>query len=83
MRTMEKDGIEIHIKEHIILKNLWEYYVTDDVPIEGEPDIVQALVVGFETELGDVSLSEIKPYIISRTKSLNEVLPAPNWNWKE
>lgn len=83
MRTMEKDGIEIHIKEHIILKNLWEYYVTDDVPIEDEPDIVQALVIGFETELGDVSLSEIKPYIISRTKDLSEVMPAPNWNWKE
>jgi len=36
-----------------------------------------------EIELGDVSLSEIKPYIISETKDLNDLAPAVRWEWVE
>lgn len=76
-----KHGTRLRVTRHIVLKNMWEYYVTDD---RFDADTVRCLVVGFETELGDVYLPEIKPYIISDTKS--EGLPeglmaAPGWEW--
>ncbi len=75
---MTKDETKLKITEHIILRNFWEYYVTDE---KHSDDIVQCLVMGFETELGDVSLEEIRPYILTRTKKLEEVAAAPGWDW--
>ncbi len=83
MRVMVKDGVELRIVEHIILKNMWEYYVTDFQPDPEQPDVIHALVMGFETEMGDVYLPEIKPYIISRTKDLHTIFPAEGWRWKD
>jgi hypothetical protein len=81
MRTMVNGyGTKLKVVEHIIIKNFWEYYLTDR-PAENDGDIREALVIGFETELGDVSLQEIKPYIIARTKKITEVMPPPNWTW--
>lgn len=81
MRTMiNENGTKINVIEHIMLKNMWEYYVTDD---KHNDDIVRCLVMGFETELGDVSLSEINPYVLIRTKNLNEVMPASDWRWEK
>lgn len=68
----------IEVIEHIILKNFWEVYV-----IEIDGDQIFNLTVGHETELGYSSLEELKPFIISRTKNLNEVMPAPSWKWVE
>lgn len=80
MRIMiDSKGNELEIVEHIMLRNMWEYYVTTDVY---QDDIVLCLVMGFETELGDVPLNEIKPYIISRTKDLANVMPASGYSWK-
>lgn len=82
MKTMiDKYGQELKVVEHIILKNMWEYYVLD-APTNTE-DVKLCLVMGFEQEIGDVYLPEIKPYIISRTKNLNEVMPADGCRWKE
>lgn len=83
MRVMTKelsggDSININVVEHIILVNGWEYYITDE---EFSDDIVRALVMGFETELGDISLEEIRPHVITRTKDLSEVMPAGGWSW--
>lgn len=83
MRKMKKvlsngEEIEINVVEHVILRNFWEYYITDD---HHNSDIVRAFVMGFENELGDISLSEIRPYAISRTKNLKEVAPAQGWKW--
>jgi len=80
MRKMRniKTGITINVIKHIIIKNYWEYYITDHNQSE---DIVEALVLGYEDELGDVSLSEIKPYVISETTDLNDIAPAPKWEW--
>lgn len=79
MRQMKSDyGSTINVVEHIILSNGWEYYVTDE---QIEDGIGFALVMGFETELGTFSLDEIKPYILSRTKNLAEVMPAQDWEW--
>ena len=68
----------INVKEHIIVRNFWEYYVTD----KGyNKDIRTCLVMGDETELGDVSLAEIAPYIRTRTSDLRELMPAVGWEW--
>jgi hypothetical protein len=37
--------------------------------------------MGFENELGYVYLPEISPYIMTRTKNLNEVMPATGYEW--
>lgn len=71
-------GGTINVVEHIIVKNFWEYYVTDQ---KFDDDIVQCYVMGFENELGDVSMAEIKPHIRTRTKNLKEVAPATNCEW--
>jgi len=83
MRKMKHNttGAILNIKEHIILTNYWEYYVTDLNYNDNSEEIVTALVMGAETELGDVYLPEIKPYIISRTKELDAVFPAENYSW--
>lgn len=73
-------GEKLKVTEHIILKNFWEYYV-----LEAETntsDVKLCLVMGAETEIGDVYLPEIKPYVISRTKKLENILPAPNYSWE-
>ena len=81
MRKMKSTRFDttINVVQHIIVKNMWEYYITDEVT--DSDDIKFCLVVGDETELGDVWLEEIKPYIITDTTKLNDVLPAPNWVW--
>jgi hypothetical protein len=68
----------VSIIEHIIIINFWEYYITDD---KFSDDIVRAVVCGDEVEIGDISLSEIKPYTISRTKKLDDIMPAIGWEW--
>jgi hypothetical protein len=65
-----------------MLRNMWEYYVTDRPSPKGRPDIKEALVYGDELELGDFSTDEIKPYVISKTSNLDEVMPAPGWDWE-
>lgn len=61
-----------------MLSNGWEYYFLDDK--RGE-DIRFALVVGDETEMGDVSMKEIEPYVEIRTDDLTDILPPPGWEW--
>lgn len=67
------------VTEHIISKNFWEFYLIKDKNYTG--DIKLAYVLGFENELGPISLDEIRPFIISRTKKLDEVMPPPNSEW--
>ena len=86
MRKMRNiaTGTVLNIREHAILGgNLWEYYITDAEP--KNTDIQFALVVGFETEMGDVSMSEIAEHVVSRCpeQCLDEIMPAPGWAWKD
>ena len=79
MRQMKsKYGTIINVVEHIILKNGWEYYVTDN---KFDTDIIQCVVMGFETEMGDVYMPELKGHIVSRTKDLAELAPCEGWEW--
>lgn len=80
MRVMKnEDGQELTVTEHIILKNFWEYYV---LKRGKEPNRIRfCLVMGVETEMGDVDMEEIRPYVMTRTKDLSEVMPPPGWSW--
>ena len=84
MRKMIKGNLKLDVVEHIILRNMWEYFVlADEAGDEPDSDIKYALVMGFNDEIGTVSMSEIKPYIISRTTDMNELLPASGYHWEE
>tara|TARA_R110002020_G_scaffold181709_2_gene376923 strand:- start:541 stop:795 length:255 start_codon:yes stop_codon:yes gene_type:complete len=80
-KTMIKGDLKLEIVEHIVLKNYWEYYILKDDEHATE-DIKVAVVMGDSTEIGDVSLSEIEPYIISRTSNFSEIMPAAGYQWE-
>ena len=82
MRKMTKGNLKLEVVEHIILRNMWEYYVlAGEEGDEPDSDIKYALVMGFEDEIGPVSMSEIKPHIFSRTTDLDEIMPATGYEW--
>ena len=85
MRKMVKGNLKLNVVEHIILRNMWEYYVLAAEPDTHapDPDIVYALVMGFNDEIGAVSLSEIRPHIISRTEQLDGIMPADGYRWAD
>lgn len=80
MRKMKntKYGTTVTVEKLIITSNMWEYFITDN---KFTDDIVTAVVDGFETELGDISLKEIKPHVIASTDKLGTLLPANGWEW--
>jgi hypothetical protein len=80
---MIKGNLELDVVEHIILRNMWEYYIlADEDGDEPDSDIKYALVMGFEDEIGTVSMSEIKPHIMTRTSRLDEIMPADGYEWE-
>jgi hypothetical protein len=81
MRNVE-NNTEINVIRHLILKNFWEVYITDEET--NSDDIKFALVMGYETELGDVSLEEYKGHIILSTdvNEETEIAPATGWTWE-
>jgi len=85
MREMQSKSGKTTVKvvRHLILKNFWEYYIVDDPELEfdADSDIQYAYAVGVAQEFGTISMKEFKPFIISDTTKLEEVAPAPNWQW--
>ena len=81
MKDTTNSELEINVVRHLILRNFWEVYITDEDT--GSPDTRYALVWGDATELGDVYLPEYKGYIISDTEVDDEIelAPAPGWAW--
>lgn len=77
MRRMKWNGLLLDVTELIMLQNGWEYYVIG----ERTEDIFNALVYGFEIEMGDVSYEEIKPYIVAQSKDLSDTFPIPDGEW--
>ena len=74
-------GEPFAVRQHIILKNFWEYYL-------GETDkdgVAFGFVMGFENEWGSVDLNEIKPYVISATagSGLKEIMPPAGYRWED
>jgi hypothetical protein len=78
LQMTNEHGHTVKVIEHIMLSNMWEYYILEAADEDG---IAFALVVGDYTEMGSVSMDEIAPYIVSRTVRLHEILPAPGWSW--
>ena len=77
-QMMDQHGSKAYVVEHIILSNLWEYFIIEEA---GDDGVAFALVVGDATEMGSVWMDNIGPYIISRTTELSEILPPPRWEW--
>ena len=73
----------INVVEHIITKNLWEYYILDDPENVSPEGYATALVMGHETEIGGVCLTDLEPFIASRTTRLDEIFPPVGWSWVE
>jgi len=69
------------VVEHIILKNMWEYYILKTDLDEDDDDYRTALVMGDYDEIGGVYMPEIEPYILSRTTSLHDLEPPIGWSW--
>lgn len=80
-RKMMWYGSEVTVYEHIITQKLWEFFILDN---NKDQDVREAIVMGFDTEMGDVSMKEIEPFIITRTV-VNEqeppLMPPPNGKW--
>ena len=79
-----EDGKMVHssrfeVSLHIITRNFWEYYLE-------EPDsngIAFGYVMGDFNEWGSVDVNELKPYIISSTRELDEVMPPVGYSWED
>lgn len=82
MRRMKNEYGVVNVVEWIQTSNFWEYYITDQKDADNN-DIVFAVVMGFVTEMGDISLAEIAPYIRIRTKDLSKLAPAEGYSWVE
>ena len=74
----KSDGSIVTVHAHVITKNWWEYYILDNKRYE---DVRLALVMGPEMEIGDFSVNEIRPYIVTQTSDLDGVMSAPGWEW--
>lgn len=81
MRTMvnPQTGQKLNIVKHMITKHGWEYYITDDK--NNTDDVKFCLVMGFETEMGDVYIPEVLPHVIS-IYGPEEIAPAEGWEWE-
>ena len=81
MRKMTNGTTTLNVVDHLVLKNGWEYYITDEHADSGTA-IRFCLVCGYAIEMGDVYMPELTPYIVSRAKGdLADLMPAPGWQW--
>jgi hypothetical protein len=72
-----QDGSVLTVHRHLMTHNFWEYYLLDNE----EGDIRFALVQGQESELGNVSLTEMHPYVLSDTLEWEGIMPPIGYEW--
>ena len=74
-------GEPFAVHQHIILKNFWEYYLGET----DENGVAFGYVMGIANEWGDVSMEEIKPYIIgqARANDLWHIMPPEGYYWED
>ena len=79
-RTLRNNdtGRTVDVHAWAMLKNMWEYYILSEP--KGQ-DIVEAIVYGDETERGDISINELRPFVISFSYDLDDMAPPPNHSW--
>jgi hypothetical protein len=80
MKSLTGDH-EMEICEHIMTKNFWEYYISNEET--SSPQVKFGYVMGDENELGYIYLPEIDPYIMSRTNDLEDIMPASGYTWND
>jgi hypothetical protein len=78
MKSVTSNDV-LEINEHIILRNFWEYYIINEET--NDADVKLGYVMGFENEIGYVYMPEIKPYVLTRTNDLKNVMPASGYEW--
>ena len=66
---------------HIILRNMWEYYLEEP----DENGIAFGYVMGMANEWGSVDINELKPYTISTARgvALDEIMPPEGYRWED
>ena len=78
MRSLDS-GTVVTVHAWLMTRNMWEYFLLDP-----KPDTVGnvfSLVMGDETEMGDVNLPELRPFLCSFTRELDDLAPADGWEW--
>ena len=80
MTKMINGDMKLEVQAHVILKNMWEYYITE---LPGEDGVGMALVMGDYTEYGTIAKQDIDNHGISYTTDLSDVLPAAGYSWVE
>lgn len=74
------DGTRHEVFRHLMLRNWWEFYLLDD---KEESDIRSAIVLGHEIEAGDISMKEIRPFIMHSTTELQGIMPPQGYEWAD
>lgn len=78
MKQIDGNAV-VTVHQHIITRGFWEYYICDkQTDSHGN---VFAIVMGHETEMGDVNIPEIKPHILSVCTDFEDLAPAEGWMW--
>lgn len=80
MRRMIKGNLKLNIVGHAILRNFWEYYITE---LPNEDGIGMALVMGDYDEYGSITQYDIDTHGISYTTQLDDILPATGYSWAD
>ena len=75
---MIKGNMKLNVVAHAILRNMWEYYITE---LPGNDGVGMALVMGDYTEYGSITQYDIDSHGISYTTQLDDVLPAAGYEW--
>lgn len=78
LRRMDTGSI-VDVYGWATTKNWWEYYfLRDKNDSRGNRP---AIVMGFETEVGDVHIDEIMPHVVCFTNDLADLQPPEGWEW--
>jgi hypothetical protein len=72
-------GTVVNVYSYATNQMFWEYYFLDPKPDSQKN--MRAIVLGFETDMGDVHIPEIQPYLMSFTRDVSALMPAPGWEW--
>lgn len=78
MRRLDT-GTVVNVYSFATTRNFWEYYFLDPKPDTSKN--MRAIVLGFNTDMGDVHIPEIEPYLMSFTRDMSDLMPAPGWEW--
>ena len=86
MRQITQGNSTLNVVAHVILRNMWEYYITE---LPDDTGIGWALVMGDTVEYGSIAQADIDAYGISYTTKLDDtdrmfpLMPPIGWEWAD